>query len=366
MSQDKPGTGRLTYIDAAKGLGILMIMFGHITDIGNPVDTWMSSFKVSIFYVITGFLYAHTQSPTKRTPSQFAGRILQSEFVPYLWFCSLGALFKALCVLLKHKGRAAAMATLVTKAADTVFLKGINSLWFIPTMIIGAIVFYWILRVPKPLRIAYALAGPFVITLSRHVVERLSVLTEMGLDLPYEAAWRLTWAFGKGFSAAWFIGAGYLLHGVFVRTKERPASVRAALGISLCLINLFLSQANRHVDFNQLHDGDRPFLFYLCGLVGSFGVILLLDLITENHPLEGLQYLGRNSLTIMATHTVFGLKTVAYKGWESVAYIPDKFGLEYLCECLVVLVILVGMEYAVIELVNRRCPFLLGKGRILR
>ena len=37
---------RIAYVDAAKGLSILMIALGHITKLGNPVDLWWSSLCV--------------------------------------------------------------------------------------------------------------------------------------------------------------------------------------------------------------------------------------------------------------------------------------------------------------------------------
>ena len=55
-------SNRLGYIDSAKAISIIMIMFGHITSYDNPVDNWMSSFKVTIFYVISGFLIAYAGS----------------------------------------------------------------------------------------------------------------------------------------------------------------------------------------------------------------------------------------------------------------------------------------------------------------
>ena len=39
---------RIKYIDLCKGLGILMLTWGHITKLGNPVDTWAASFKMAI------------------------------------------------------------------------------------------------------------------------------------------------------------------------------------------------------------------------------------------------------------------------------------------------------------------------------
>ena len=40
---------RIKYIDLCKGLGILMVTWGHITKLDNPVDTWAASFKMAIF-----------------------------------------------------------------------------------------------------------------------------------------------------------------------------------------------------------------------------------------------------------------------------------------------------------------------------
>ena len=50
---------RIGYVDATKGLGMLLIMFGHVTEYDNPVDLWMSSFKVVIFYIMSGFLMSY-------------------------------------------------------------------------------------------------------------------------------------------------------------------------------------------------------------------------------------------------------------------------------------------------------------------
>ena len=58
---------RIGYVDATKGLGMLLIMFGHVTEYDNPVDLWMSSFKVVIFYIMSGFLMSYSGSIKKRS-----------------------------------------------------------------------------------------------------------------------------------------------------------------------------------------------------------------------------------------------------------------------------------------------------------
>lgn len=50
---------RIRFLDMAKGVGILMVTFGHITELGNPVDQYMSLYKITVFYFISGYLMSY-------------------------------------------------------------------------------------------------------------------------------------------------------------------------------------------------------------------------------------------------------------------------------------------------------------------
>lgn len=354
---------RIVYVDAAKGLSILMIALGHITKIGNPVDCWMSSFKVSIFYIISGFLMCYTGSIRKRSFTEFSTKILKNLGIPYLAFSVIGILFKTLCAYLKDKPSKLVFETFQGYLYDSIFLKGVNSMWFIPTLFIGEIIFYWIKKSPKPVKLLYAVAGLFSIKLSDIIntaLLQVGILQLKSGDL-YDNIIRLTNAVCKGFSAAWFLGAGYIIYLYYRKIKDQR--IKLVVGIVFSAINLVLSQLNTGVDFNQMKEGKYPYMFYICGILGSVGAIMLLDVISSYISLTFLDYWGKNSLIMMCTHTVLGMRTVAYEGWKKVASIPETAGLEYICECLVVLVILLMIEYSIIEVINRWLPFLIGKNR---
>ena len=352
---------RIAYVDAAKGLSILMIALGHITKLGNPVDLWMSSFKVSIFYIISGFLMCYSGSVKKRNFKEFAGRLLKSLGIPYISFSIIGTLFKTACVYLKHKPSHRVIETFWDYFYDSIFLKGVNSMWFIPTLFIGEIIFFWILRSPKVIKVLYAAAGLFAIQLSAITSSLFMAggVLEMPQGYALENVIKLLNAVFKGVSAACFLGAGYIIYIFYSRLKE--PGIKLLAGIPLSIFNLVLSQINTGVDFNQMKEGTYPALFYICGITGSVGAILVLDFITAYARLNFLDYWGRNSLVVMCTHTVLGMRTVAYEGWKKVAFIPNTAGLEYICECLVVLAILLMIEYSITEIINSRFPFLIGK-----
>ncbi len=352
---------RIAYVDAAKGLSILMIALGHITKLGNPVDLWMSSFKVSIFYIISGFLMCYSGSVKNRNFRKFSGKLLKSLGIPYIAFSIIGTLFKTACVYLKHKPADKVWETFLGYFYDSIFLKGVNSMWFIPTLFIGEIIFFWLLRSPRVIKAVYAVAGLFAIKMS-FIINSLFMAggaLEMQPGDALDNVVKLSNAVFKGVSAAWFLGAGYIIYIFYSRLKE-PA-IKLAAGITLSVLNLVLSQINTGVDFNQMKEGAYPYLFYICGITGSVGAILILDFITTYARLNFLDYWGKNSLIIMCTHTVLGMRTVAYEGWKKVAFIPKTAGLEYICECLVVLAILLMIEYSITEIINSRFPFLIGK-----
>lgn len=354
---------RITYVDSAKGLSILMIALGHITKLANPVDNWMSSFKVSIFYIISGFLMCYTGSVRKRSFGEFTTKILKNLGIPYLAFSIMGIFFKTICISLKHKPSDLVFETFERYLYDSLFLKGVNSMWFIPTLFIGEIIFYWIKRSPKLVKLLYAAAGVFAIKLSDIINTAFSPggIFELQPGDLYDNIIRLSNAVCKGFSAAWFLGAGYIIYLYYRKIKDQR--VKLVTGVILSAANLVLSQINTGVDFNQMDEGKYPYMFYICGIIGSVGAIMLLDVLSSYISLSFFDYWGKNSLIMMCTHTVLGVRTVAYEGWSKVAFIPETAGLGYICACLVVLAILLMIEYSMTEIINTYLPFLTGKSR---
>ncbi|MCR5202894.1 MAG: acyltransferase family protein [Lachnospiraceae bacterium] len=349
---------RLDYVDAAKGLSIIMIMMGHITSYYNPLDQWMSSFKVSVFYVISGFLMCYTGSVKNRTFKEFIKKLFMNICVPYIWFCVLGLLFKIVINLLRHKSIAAVISVVRVYAIHSVCLKGINSMWFIPTLIIGEIVFYILLRTNWFVWILYGIIGPFSITIFSVLYNKFEAIPDKH-SVKYLGGTDLMSALGKGFMAAWFIGAGYLIYVIYKKLENKY--IKLILGIIFSVSNYFISYINPHVDINLLKEGDRPYLFYVTGIVGSIGAIMILDFISSFVKLTFLDYWGKNSLIVMCTHTVLAYKAIAYEGWRWMAHFKEANSAEYILHCFIVLALLMLMQYTVIHIINNYLPFLIGR-----
>ena len=65
----------------------------------------------------------------------------------------LSFLFKTVCAYAKHKPMSEVTETFWDYLWDSVFLTGINSMWFLPTIFFGEIIFFILIRVPKIIKI---------------------------------------------------------------------------------------------------------------------------------------------------------------------------------------------------------------------
>ncbi len=94
---------RIKYIDLCKGLGILMVTWGHITKLDNPVDTWAASFKMAIFFVAAGYLIRYADSYRTQTLKGYSVKLLKSLMLPYVLFSILSIGFRFATMIMKHR-----------------------------------------------------------------------------------------------------------------------------------------------------------------------------------------------------------------------------------------------------------------------
>lgn len=50
---------RETYIDIAKGIGIILVVIGHLHGINHIIHDFFYLFHMPLFFIISGYLYNH-------------------------------------------------------------------------------------------------------------------------------------------------------------------------------------------------------------------------------------------------------------------------------------------------------------------
>lgn len=86
-----PRTERVEWIDAAKGLGIVLIVLGHITSVETPswFYIYLYAFHVPLFFFVSGLTFKPAAKPLGR----FFSDKVRTLLVPYLCYALLGYAF---------------------------------------------------------------------------------------------------------------------------------------------------------------------------------------------------------------------------------------------------------------------------------
>ena len=353
-----PTTGRKKYLDAAKGLGITLIVFGHTTRIGNPLDRYFSTYKISIFFLVSGFLIFMTGSLKKYTVSEYLRKHFQSLLLPYFLYSILIAVFQGLMDLYNGSTMGEVAAKIAGMGYKCLTFRGYSTLWFLPCLFFGQMLFFLIWRTHSLLVKISGMAAACAGTAAFAV---LLPLLQKALD---EQTWKFVsyplLTIGKALMACGFIAAGYIF--AMLHEKIRSGRIRFAAGAVLSLVPVFGSRHLRSTDLNNLYFGISPVLFLVCSLAGAAGAILVLEGLERWLPMPYLTWAGRNSLIIMATHGPFRIKNLIRLGWEGMYTVAETAGLRYYLDTAGMVVCIMLMESGVVSIINRYFPVLAGKG----
>ncbi|HIX66490.1 MAG TPA: acyltransferase family protein [Candidatus Anaerostipes excrementavium] len=345
---------RIMYIDLCKGLGILMVTLGHITTLANPVDMWMSSMKLSIFFVAAGYLICLTDYYQKKTFKGYIVKLLKSLIVPYLCFSVLGIGFRFTAMVLQHTVNMAAIKSYIFA---TITFRGIFALWFLPVLFLAEILFFCLIRyAPKLLRLLILIVFPLLAVWYGEYLAQLKILLT---PLWYERISFVLFPIGKAMVALWYLYIGYLGCKLCLKIKQRR--ILTFIGVIFFISNIFLSQQNMHVDMNHMEFGTNPECFFIGGIIGSFGALLLFQCLEMYWKFPVLNYFGRNSLILMSTQRPLYVLEIASAGWHAFSASETVLSLRYYVDSLGTLAIVLIMEYSIITFINKKLKFMLGK-----
>lgn len=309
---------RLFYLDAARGLAILLVVLGHIWETDGLLPVLIYSFHVPLFFIISGILTAYS-GRERRPLKDFVLSGLRGLILPYLFF---ELVFLVISGVRSHFDFSSQGAHIY----DCLLLKPLNvPLWFLPTLFLAELLLLLLLRLLRDRRLCALLC----------LALYLLPLADGGHLLP-DAAARL-------FLAAGFLAAGYFSSELVQKKNPPPAALAAAA--AACGI---LARHNGKTGIYKL-TFHNPLLFTVCALTGSFCVIFFL----KKFRCPPLELIGRNSLAILGLHIIvlrvlqqiLGLRTDSVPG-----------GLAALAGICLLLA-------PVCLILNRFFPFLVGKHR---
>lgn len=370
MSDNKK---RLDYLDMAKGLGMILVLIGHLQGDSiftfspyiHPLCVYIFSFHMPMFFIISGILLA-IKNDEIRPFKEVAASRFRRIMIPYFWF----SFFYLLVVVIALIKGEIAVQTLYLNIWYVLGLYGMNVLWFLPALYLGELLFLFTRR-----KIREDSLFITVVVLSNAVVYAVSYFLGIAkYNTPFAMRMHeLAITLLRPVLVCGFISIGYYVHkalkkgtklGDFfnkpvlnesgkISAKYRLACI--VLGLMLFGICFAFFRINNGIDFRSLAFRN-VFFFFVCALSGSYGMIAL----CKGLPRIGLFcYWGIGSLIFMVTHNSQTVLTLALKTAMYVnQYLTRARG--YICYAIVVIMI-TAYSTIMIFIIRKFFPFMLGK-----
>ena len=333
---------RFDYIDATKGVAILCITFLHFEKgvIPGWLNTWISLFMISTFYVTSGWVTGINDKPI--TAKQLFKKRIRQLGVPYLWFSLLIILFDLLWVAIGLMGSNIMLRDIYKAIA----LRGIGTLWFLPVLLIGEYIFTHIRNSKKKwfwtfVGLIIALSVNYLYNNHWLPIRDNSELYEI-IDAPMQPILR-------GLYAWPIIAIGYILgkkwgKQIVETNKLKLFSVSALLfAISFMLI---IEPPFNIYYVNRLLSNTLPAIAFMC----------LFAVFTKGYITRFFTYWGVNSLILMCTH--FSITMEVLMAFDKyILHHPTFEG----TRTIIYFVICIILTYPLVWLFNDKLKFMLGR-----
>ena len=317
------GGNRIGWIDCARGIAMLFVVLGHCyMGLEDPVNRFILSFHMPVFFFLSGMCVKASDG----TFSAWAAKKARGLLVPQLTLAAIVFIYAA-------ASRDMSAGTLI----DSLLV------WFLPTLYICMLLFYWLARFAGVSLKAWALVL-CVVAVAAPIVDLL------GIDVcPIRPETVLAGLFFFCLGHVWRLAAPKV--GAF----SKPGMWVAA--VLLVPVLFVLSQLNAPIAMYEGTYGFWP-LFYLTAAVGTAWVCLL------GRLFEGISFLawfGQVSVIVFVLHfrLIPLLRAIAVRAF-SVAGLSlgtNEMAVLLFVLAMAILVPLVGFS-------DKHLGFLFGKGRV--
>ncbi|SDA27190.1 Fucose 4-O-acetylase [Ruminococcus sp. YE71] len=278
-------------IDYAKGIGILLVILGHmqILACGESFETLTNviySFHMPLFFFLSGLTLDRkyrSRPPNAADVKKLAKRLM----IPYFSWCGVYIVLK--CIV----QREGLIRLIKRNAAAVLTMRGIAPLWFLSALFVAEIlVMLLVYKLGMKKIHLLILTGIAVLSLNNAVQVLRSVFS-------YYTRLRVV-TFYRIFPCVFFLTLGCLMSPMLTADRSRYKGKRTALMFGsaavFAAVNIFFNgSANLYKMYFE-----NTAAFIAAGVAGSLMTVCLCTLIPEKFA--PLRFLGRNSMLMMVLH----------------------------------------------------------------
>lgn len=346
---------RILWLDAAKGIGIILVILGHIIPMDRSSCHYIYSFHIPLFFVLSEIIhrikrekYSGTKDSSQlaqqsyyrinnsRESFAFLKRKCQTLLYPYALFSFLGLIFIRFEDSLEEFG---------DNVPRVLLFMGIGPLWFLSALFVAEVLFFMVHSC------FYSdINGTAMEQLWKMIAVVVASLASSWFASSFYSSvgnpdelsvWALGNVVNRGIIGFLWMEIGNAL-AYFHGKIQLSDWCRCVLAMIAFAISVPFAAKNSYVDLHYSLIGN-PILYYLCGFLASYSIIIACQFLSK-YAERGLAFLGRNSLFIFATHMNLGLVPSVLQ-WID---LPDEWG-----RWLITALIVVMCEAICVLFVNR-------------
>lgn len=277
---------RICWIDNAKAIGIILVLFGHTQGIDLMVKKIIYSFHLPLFFFLSGYVLKEKYLLVGY--KEYLVKNFRAIIIPYLSFWVLSYLYWIVHGIFQKQFNLYAISTLLKPFQGLLYgtgesLNNNNVLWYFTCWFCTVNFFFWVYRLNNVLKISL-----------------LVILGALGPLLPGLIGFRLPWNMEVACTGLVFFAAGH-----FFSTADYAKLSLNRLRPWLLVLFLALAQTlsitqNTTVNLNTMQFGNL-FYYYLGAFSGIFLAIVLSLQIPQNKPMD---WISRNTIVLFPLHII--------------------------------------------------------------
>ena len=321
MSKRKLISNRENWVDAVKGIGIILMVIGH-TRISDNIKLWIYAFHMPLFFIIAGYTFNKDKWLSEGYKRLIKNRA-QRYLIPYavLFVINLVS-YSALEIL---GGRYQANNIIIYIIAglyshDTA-MPNCAPLWFL-TCLFVSYSFFWIL-IKQRIYVAMFLAVIYI--------GILQLLCKLEITIGIT---QLPWHVDVALVASIFMYIGYLLKSMQIITRSKISYAIVCFGVGSVV-----AFSNGRINMVQ-NQYQNIWIFLVGAICLSVAVMTVGYKLTENYGRFGgaMGYLGRNTLIFMGFNYLINVIVRQISKW---LHFSDAIYsiLDFLCVVIICLVL---------------------------
>lgn len=330
---------RITYIDIAKGIGIFFVIWGHII-LNGPGYNFIYAFHMPLFFFLSGLVFSDKKYESGK---EFIKKRLKTLILPYIIWSIVTYLYWVLV-----ENRFAGNANIISPFIQIFISQGSSGymlhnipMWFVLCLFLVEIIYYYICKIKN-------FAFRRITILSLGIIGCIMTLENSFFDFT-----KLFWSAEIALVALPFYWIGNEISNKFDKvtlgTKICDRKI-LSIAISVILFSVLLITSNLNPDISMGSDKlGNWLLFYINAILGIILIMLISIMIKSN---DFLEFLGKHSFFIMATH--FPVRKPIVLLFGKIFGISSKIIYSSIIYSFIIAILTLFIEIVIIKVISRK------------